>query len=247
MNLLGSRWEFKSPSQLWELLEGVQTCAAILTTGWSESISRSARVPPFRTPVKQCIFNEEIYPQLLYCKRLPCHTGQEQACYRITQLFVCSFVCHDAKNGPIHRKMFVDCPLMNTSKVKLFFRPDKTRKREWMIQVIFCIVDAGSCFVRIRASHTYWHRRSSPTSSIHKTTYHILTPFSITRSPNLSNFPGVAPDMTATFFSTELFSALLPFFNSCLGCSAHWTGKHAMGKMKQYFVFCYLPEKCLHG
>ena len=25
-----------------------------------------------------------------YCKRLPCHTGQEQACSRITRLFVCS-------------------------------------------------------------------------------------------------------------------------------------------------------------
>ena len=67
-------------------------------------------------------------------------TGQEQACSKITWLFVCLFVCHHAENGPIHRKMVVDCPL-----VKLFFRPDKTRKKEWMVQPVFCIVDTGSC------------------------------------------------------------------------------------------------------
>ena len=61
-------------------------------------------------------------------------------------LFVCSFVCHHAKNGPIQRKMVIDCPLVITSKVKLFFRPDKTRKKKWMVQPVFCIVDAGSCY-----------------------------------------------------------------------------------------------------
>ena len=44
--------------------------------------------------------------------------------------FVCLFVCHHAKNGPIHRKMVVACPLVITSKVKFFFRPNKTRKGE---------------------------------------------------------------------------------------------------------------------
>ena len=44
--------------------------------------------------------------------------------------FVRSFVCHHAKNGPIQRKMVIDCPLVITSKVKLFFRPDKTRKKK---------------------------------------------------------------------------------------------------------------------
>ena len=39
-------------------------------------------------------------------------------------------VRHHAENGPIHREMVVDCPLVITSKVKLFFRPDKTRKKE---------------------------------------------------------------------------------------------------------------------
>ena len=34
------------------------------------------------------------------------------------------------KKAPIHRKMVVDCPLVITSKVKLFFRPDKTRKKK---------------------------------------------------------------------------------------------------------------------
>ena len=38
-----------------------------------------------------------------------------------------SFVRHHAKNGPIQRKMVIDCPLVITSKVKHFFRPDKTR------------------------------------------------------------------------------------------------------------------------
>ena len=57
-------------------------------------------------------------------------TGQEQACTRITRLFVYSFGCHHAENGSIHRKMVVDCPLVIISKVKLFFRPDKTRKKE---------------------------------------------------------------------------------------------------------------------
>ena len=85
------------------------------------------------------------YSLKLNCKRLPSHTGQEQACTRITQLFVRLFVCHHAKNGPIHRTMVVDCPLVITFKVKLIFRPDKTRKKEWMVQPVFCIVDAGSC------------------------------------------------------------------------------------------------------
>ena len=40
------------------------------------------------------------------------------------------FVRHHAENGPIHRKMLVDCPLLITSKVKLFFRPDNSRKKE---------------------------------------------------------------------------------------------------------------------
>ena len=42
--------------------------------------------------------------------------------------------------------MVVDCPLVITSKVKLIFRPDKTRNNEWMVQPVFCIVDAGSCY-----------------------------------------------------------------------------------------------------
>jgi len=88
------------------------------------------------------------------CKRLPSHIGQEQACSRITWLFVRLFVCHHAKNGPIRRKMVIDYPLVITSKVKLFFRPDKTRKKKWMVQPVFCIVDAGSRF-KLTATLTY--------------------------------------------------------------------------------------------
>ena len=49
-----------------------------------------------------------------FCKRLPSHTDQEQACSRITRLFVRSVGCHHAENGPIHRKMVVHCPLVIT-------------------------------------------------------------------------------------------------------------------------------------
>ena len=84
--------------------------------------------------------------QAQFCKRLPSHTGQEQACSRFTRLFVRDH----AKNGPIHRKMVVACPLVITSKVKFFFRPNKTRKGEWMVQPVFCIVDIGSCLIMIQ-------------------------------------------------------------------------------------------------
>ena len=47
-------------------------------------------------------------------------TVQEQACSRIT----CLFGCHHAENGPILRKMAIDCPLVITSIV------DQTRKEE---------------------------------------------------------------------------------------------------------------------
>ena len=41
--------------------------------------------------------------------------------------------------------MVVDCPIVITSKVKPISRPDKTRKEEWVVQPVFCIVDTGSC------------------------------------------------------------------------------------------------------
>ena len=53
------------------------------------------------------------------------------------------------KKAPIHRKLVVDYPLVITSKVKLFFRPDKTRKKKCMVQPVFCTVDAGSCLFRL--------------------------------------------------------------------------------------------------
>ena len=54
------------------------------------------------------------------------------------------FGCRHAENDPIHRKMVVDCPLVITSKVKLFLRPDKTRTE---VQPVFCLVDIGSCYL----------------------------------------------------------------------------------------------------
>ena len=72
------------------------------------------------------------------------------------------FVRHHAENGPIQRKMVVECPLVITTKVKLFFRPDKTRKKELMVQPVFCIVDARSCYC--------WTQRTIATIQIKDTT-----------------------------------------------------------------------------
>ena len=41
--------------------------------------------------------------------------------------------------------MVVNCPLAITFKAKPFFRPHKTKKKEWLVQPVFCIVDIGSC------------------------------------------------------------------------------------------------------
>ena len=53
--------------------------------------------------------------------------------------------CHHAENGPIHRKMVVDYPLVIKFKMKPFSRPDQTRKEESLAKPVFCIVDIGSC------------------------------------------------------------------------------------------------------
>ena len=45
-------------------------------------------------------------------------------------LAVHSFGCHHAKNGPIHKKMVVDCPLVIISKVEPVSKPDKAWKDE---------------------------------------------------------------------------------------------------------------------
>ena len=43
----------------------------------------------------------------------------------------CLVGCHHAKNGQIHsRKMVVDCPLVITSNLKPFSKPDYTRNGE---------------------------------------------------------------------------------------------------------------------
>ena len=63
-----------------------------------------------------------------------------------SRLALASVGCQHAENGPIHMEMDVDCVLVITSKVKPFSRPDKTRKEEWMVKPVFCIVDTGSCY-----------------------------------------------------------------------------------------------------
>ena len=64
-----------------------------------------------------------------FCKRLPI-SHWSRAGLHWDHLVVRLFVRDHAENGPTHRKMVFDCPLVITSKVKLFFRPDKTRKKE---------------------------------------------------------------------------------------------------------------------
>ena len=63
-------------------------------------------------------------------------TGQEQACTRITWLFVCLFGCHQAENGPIHRKMAVHRALMITSKGETLFEtsPQPGMRQNWSSQ-----------------------------------------------------------------------------------------------------------------
>ena len=63
---------------------------------------------------------------LSFCKRLPSHTVQEQACTRITWLFVCLFGCNPAENGWIHRMIAVDCAQLSqvqshTSYLSFFY------------------------------------------------------------------------------------------------------------------------------
>ena len=63
------------------------------------------------------------------CKRLPSHSSQEQAYSMITRLVVCFFVTMQKMAQSTHRKMVVDCPLVITSKVKLFFQSRQDQER----------------------------------------------------------------------------------------------------------------------
>ena len=97
------------------------------STTFSNTISEWSELNPTRTAARNN--TKDCLP-----------TGQEQAWTRITRLFGCSFGCHHAENGPMHRKMVIDCPLVITSKVKPFSRPGKTRKEEWLVQTVFCLM-----------------------------------------------------------------------------------------------------------
>ena len=82
--------------------------------------------------------------------------------------------------------MVIDCPLVITSKVKLFFRPDKTRKKKWMVQPVFCIVDAGSCSVSHCQGKTMIGLRSDkPTHLVSPSTV-LYTPQACSHRPTVS-------------------------------------------------------------
>ena len=73
-------------------------------------------------------FTKTAAGKIRYCKRLLSHTGQEQACTRITRLFV----RHHAKNGPINSEMVVDCPIVIRSIADTLFptRQDQARNEQ---------------------------------------------------------------------------------------------------------------------
>ena len=67
--------------------------------------------------------------------------------------------------------MVVDCPLVITSEVKPFFRPDKTRKEKWLVQPVFCIVDTGSCLIKESFSHFVHLVNCAGSLSVHHGTF----------------------------------------------------------------------------
>ena len=70
--------------------------------------------------------------------------GQEQACTRITRLFVRLFGW--LFSCPIHRKWLLTVPQRSHLQVKPVSRLDQTRIEEYLVQQVFCTVDTGSCF-----------------------------------------------------------------------------------------------------
>ena len=54
------------------------------------------------------------------------------------RLFGCSFVCHQAENGPIHKKMALDCPLVMTSIVETIFKTRPDQERGIIVRFKFC-------------------------------------------------------------------------------------------------------------
>ena len=75
------------------------------------------------------------------CKRLPSYTGQELACSTITQLVVCLSPCRKWPNTQENSCWLP--PSDHTQSETLF----ETRKEEWMVEPVFCIVDTGSCSI----------------------------------------------------------------------------------------------------
>ena len=71
-------------------------------------------------------------------------TGQEQACTRITWLFVCLFLrsapCQKWLNTQENGCWLPPRANVITSKVKPFSRPDNARKEEWLVQPAFCLL-----------------------------------------------------------------------------------------------------------
>ena len=98
------------------------------------------------------------YPRIILQKN--CHlTGQRQACSRITWLFGRLLGCHHAKNGLIHRKMGVDCPLVIQSETLYRTRLDSiavslfgnmTVEKEQKIPIIILILKRGPCLDQTR-------------------------------------------------------------------------------------------------
>ena len=73
-------------------------------------------------------------------------TGQEQACTRIIWLFGCSLVCLMSPCRKWPNTQENGCwqpPSDHIHSWNPF--PDQTRKEEWLVQPVICVVDTGSC------------------------------------------------------------------------------------------------------
>ena len=72
------------------------------------------------------------------------HTGQEQACSRITWLsFVRSSPC---RKWPNTEENGCWLPPSDHIQSETLFQTRQDQGKEWMVQPVFCIVDAGSCY-----------------------------------------------------------------------------------------------------
>ena len=105
--------------------------------------------PALHNITDRCLMPVSIYHHSVlntppFCKRLPSHTSQEQACSRITWLFVRSWPC---RKWPNTQENGCWLPLSDHIQSETLFQTRQDQGKEWMVQPVFCLVYAGSCCV----------------------------------------------------------------------------------------------------